>query len=148
MLPQSTAQRFWPKVDRSGGPDACWLWLGYLFVNGYGRFWFAGKHVRAHRWAYEAENGPIPDGLVLDHLCRIRACVNPRHLEAVTLRTNILRGQSLSAQRVRQTHCVHGHEFTPENTYLYRGRKRMCRPCLRRRQRERYWSKKERKREG
>ena len=80
--------RFWAKVDRSG---SCWLWLAAT-SHGYGTFQSNGKLVRAHRYAYELLVGPIPGGLVIDHLCRTTACVNPEHLEPVTQRENLLRG--------------------------------------------------------
>src|SRR6266496_2265386 len=88
--------RFWAKVDRSGGSRACWLWTGKTGRDGYGRIGLGGRgalvRVRAHRFAYELLIGPIPDGLQIDHLCRVRHCVNPAHLEPVTQRENILRG--------------------------------------------------------
>jgi hypothetical protein len=108
---------FWTLVDRRG-PDECWAWQGRLFPNGYGAVYVRKGEPQflAHRVAYEASNGPIPDGLVIDHLCRNRACVNPSHLEPVTLRTNLLRGETIPATNAAKTHCIHGHEFTPENT--------------------------------
>ena len=107
-------------VDDAG----CWLWQGPLTNAGYGRMsWtaFGRKEGGAHRVSYVAHRGPIPAGLQLDHLCRNRACVRPDHLEPVTNRVNILRGESPSARAARATHCVHGHEFTPENTKVKTG---------------------------
>ncbi len=104
----------------------CWIWLGNLRPDGYGRVWRKGN-ILAHRFVFEYCRGPIPFGLTIDHLCRNHWCVNPIHLEAVSVRTNIQRGG-----RSRQTHCVHGHEFTPGNTYIeYRkdGIHRACRFC-------------------
>ena len=83
------AARFWKKVDKSG-PH--WLWVGYVDRNGYGRFGVNGKARFAHVWSYEDVRGPMPLDLEPDHLCRIRHCVNPWHLEAVTHRENIRRG--------------------------------------------------------
>lgn len=120
-------ERFWAKVDRS---DDCWIWLAGLTHNGYGRFTVDGKNVPAHRWSYERFVGPIPDGLVIDHLCRTPACVNPEHLEPVTQRENALRGVGPTAANAVKTHCAQGHEYTPENTYVYPSRGwRMCRRC-------------------
>jgi hypothetical protein len=82
--------------------------------------------VLAHRMAYELARDPIPAGLVIDHLCRNKRCVNPSHLEAVEQRVNLLRGETNSAK----THCINGHEFTPDNTYMWQG-KRSCRACRR-----------------
>jgi hypothetical protein len=84
----------------------------------------------AHRVSYELHKGPIPEGLVIDHLCRVRHCVNPDHLRAVTHAVNILAGVGRGALHARKTHCVNGHEFTAENTRLCEGgRRRRCRTC-------------------
>ena len=109
--------------------SGCWLWTGYVTAQGYGACYAGGYRNRpAHRVAYELFKEVIPDGLDLDHLCRVRHCVNPSHLEAVDRRTNLLRGITIPAARARQTHCVNGHEFTPENTMIRRGC-RECRAC-------------------
>ncbi len=120
-------ERFWAKVNKT---ETCWLWTGAHTPLGYGRF-SVGQHrlVCAHRWAYEAVLGPIPEGLVIDHLCRVPACVNPSHLEPVTTRINNLRGIGYTAQRAAQTQCVNGHDFTVENTYVRPNRTRDCRRC-------------------
>jgi DNA-directed RNA polymerase subunit RPC12/RpoP len=107
----------------------CLEWAGSL-TKGYGEFTITRKKSKAHRWLYERWVGPIPEDLELDHLCRNRACVNPSHLESVTRTMNILRGESPPARNARSTHCVQGHEFTPENTRINRrdgGRE--CRAC-------------------
>ena len=136
LLPLLTAsERFWAKVQR-GPNEECWLWTGASFENGYGVFWFEGTNIRAHRFSYEEARGPIPEGLALDHLCRTRGCVNPAHLEAVSLRENILRGEGITARNARKTHCKHGHEFTPGNT-IHEVRGRKCRICQNARLRER-----------
>lgn len=95
----------------------------------------------AHRWGYERFIGPVPPELHMDHLCRNPGCVNPAHLEPVTPGENVLRGVSFSALNKRKTHCMHGHEFTEENTlrYSYNGyHKRACRICKRAEYRARY----------
>lgn len=85
----SAMERFWARFERA--PDGCWLWTGPLYSNGYGEFNFDGRNRRAHRFAYDRLVGPIPDGLELDHLCRVRRCVNPAHLEPVTHEENVRR---------------------------------------------------------
>ena len=120
----TTSQRFFHYVEFT---DSCWLWRGAL-AHGYGRFRVEGRLVGAHRYAYEFCVGPIPDGLQIDHLCRVRHCVNPDHMEPVTQRVNILRGEGLAAQHARATHCPHGHPYDKGNTILSKG-KRFCRIC-------------------
>lgn len=109
----------------------CWDWQGYKTERGYGRLSVHGKPTPAHRASYEAFVGPIPDGLVTDHLCRNTSCVNPDHLEAVTQRENIRRGEAPSAQSVRSNRCRNGHLFSPANTYVTRSGTRVCRSCQR-----------------
>ena len=125
--------RFWSKVDKNGPtPEArpdlgpCWVWTASL-SKGYGQFRVGKSLKMAHLWAWADLRGPIPDGLDLDHLCRVRRCVNPGHLEPVTRGENLARG--IHHYRVR-THCKHGHEFTEANTYWWRG-SRLCRECRR-----------------
>ncbi len=132
-MEQLEAERFWPKVEKTG---ACWLWTGAL-AGGSGQFWAGGKLVQAHRWAYEQANGPIPEGLTLDHLCRNRACVEVTHLEPVTNRVNILRGIGATALNARKARCKRGHRFTPENIYTRENGGRNCRQCKRARDRSR-----------
>lgn len=120
--------RFWPKVDKDA-PNGCWEWTAYRLPKGYGQFTDGlGRQIRAHRFAYELLVGPIPEGLVIDHLCRNRACVNPAHLEPVTNHENILRGTRVGT---RATHCRNGHERTPENTRLKVDGSVTCRVCQR-----------------
>lgn len=118
--------RFWSKVDRRG-PDECWPWLASTSW-GYGEFSLGGKLRKAHRVAYEDQVGPIPAGLTIDHLCRNESCVNPRHLEPVTMRENTMRGTGPTATNARKTVCKRGHPYTPENTYRS-AKGRECRVC-------------------
>lgn len=116
-------------IDRVKVIDGCWEWQGKT-TRGYAytRNPFNMKNTRVHRLTYETFRQEIPEGLVIDHLCRNRKCLNPDHLEAVTLVENVMRGESQHAKNARKTHCKHGHEFTTENIYSWRG-KRMCREC-------------------
>lgn len=112
--------------------NGCWQWIGYISKEGYARIKISHTQVYgAHRIAYDLFVGPVPTGLEIDHLCRNRACVNPAHLEAVSHRTNMLRGEGVGAENARKTHCIHGHEFTVENTYFRPDGKRDCRACIR-----------------
>lgn len=123
---------FWAKVDKNGPlPDfaphlgPCWLWTGSTDRRGYGKFWFGGKIRAVHRLAYEWLVGPIPKPM-LDHLCRVPLCLRPEHLDPVTNRENQRRGK----HGVLKTHCVNGHEFTPENIYIQpKAGTRSCRVC-------------------
>lgn len=130
--------RFWSKVD-VGGPRECWFWsaAGSITDNGYGRVSRPDRHGNwmAHRVAYELVIGRIPDGLTLDHLCRVRHCVNPLHLEPVTSRENVLRGIGPSAMNSRKTHCIHGHELVGRNVYITPSGDRHCRVCKNRNRR-------------
>ncbi len=123
-----TAALFYESVKKTA---ACWLWMRGRNGSGYGSVWINGRGFRAHRIAYELTNGPIPQGAHLDHLCRVRHCVNPSHLEAVTQQENILRGTGLAAQNAKKTHCPKGHPLSGDNLYLYDGR-RYCRLCHKR----------------
>lgn len=120
-------ERSYIPVTESG----CWLWIGSSIRGGYGKILVDGKQYSAHRFAYEQYVGTIPDGLTLDHLCRVTCCVNPFHLEPVTLKKNILRGGGLGARNATKTQCKHGHEFTQDNTYLLpSGAGRSCKACI------------------
>lgn len=126
---------FWGRVEM-GDDNECWEWAGGHFSEGYGAVVIDGKTRLTHRVAYEKVVGQIPDGLGIDHLCRNRGCCNPSHLEAVTTRVNVLRGVGVTAENARKTHCIHGHEFTPENTRVRPGRGRECWTCHRERTRD------------
>lgn len=117
-------------------PNGCWQWTGSDNGLGYGQLMCDGRLQVVHRVAYEQIVGPIPNGLTLDHLCRNTRCVNPSHLEPVSMKENILRGYGPSAVSARKTHCKYGHELSPGD-----GR-RVCHTCERRRRRE--WLKRNR----
>lgn len=120
--------------------DGCWEFTGYITSSGYGQL---GRNVGAHRVAWEVAHGrPLPDGLVVDHLChnadldcpgnacRHRRCVNPDHLEAVASAVNITRGRGFAAMNAAVEECPEGHPYTPENTYSRPDRPgRLCRAC-------------------
>lgn len=160
----SPADRFAAKVNTAGpvslyrgAPGPCHLWLGAprggakgQFGEDYGKFWIGDRTVMAHRFAYEAAYGEIPEQAdpeapptVVDHRCRRRNCVNPEHLEAVTQQTNVRRGTSPAAAHARQTQCVNGHDLTdPANVRMCYppsapNGKRKCRTCERIRDRGR-----------
>lgn len=117
-------RRFWRKASVSTD-TGCWIWNASQLPGGYGCFHNPGGSRVAHRAAYEALVGPVPNGFELDHLCRERLCVNPEHLEPVTHAENMARGVQANA-----THCQRGHEFTDDNIYWQgRGRWRACRSC-------------------
>ncbi len=110
--------------------SGCWLWTAGTGRGGYARLLGSdGKTKYAHRVAYMLLRGAIPHGLFLDHLCRVRCCVNPDHLEPVTCAENIRRGETGRLQAVR-THCPQGHEYTDANIYRHAGQ-RHCRECRR-----------------
>lgn len=117
-------------LDRFIFPEpnsGCWIWTGY--GERYGVFNIYGKQFLAHRFVYELEKGPIPEGLTIDHLCRTTHCVNPRHLEAVTMQVNTLRGVSIVAQNAKKTHCKNGHLLEGKNLFISKDGSRHCRTC-------------------
>jgi CxxC motif-containing protein len=125
---QSSIGRLLAHVEKRD--DGCWQWSGCINPGGYGVFGIYGRNTAAHRISYEMFTGPIPDGLTIDHLCRNTGCVNPDHLEAVTMTENIRRSCSAGGLNARKTHCPRGHEYTPENTIRGRHLKyRRCRIC-------------------
>jgi|ERR1035437_9980653 hypothetical protein len=128
-------KRFWSKVTKT---DTCWLWTASGNGHGYGVFFFQGRPIPAHRYAYELLIEPIAEGLQLDHLCRVRHCVNPSHLEPVNNRTNSLRGVGACARNATKTHCKHGHPFAGHNLIITSNGWRKCRTC--RDERNHYWN--------
>lgn len=114
----------------------CVNWTGGKSLKGYGRIRVGAKHQAAHRVAWELERGPIPPGLVIDHLCRNPACCRPEHMEPVTTGENTRRGNS-GLKDARKTHCPQGHPYDAANTYRPPSGGRMCRRCLSERQRRR-----------
>jgi len=126
---------FWNKVDIT---ENCWLWTGALIGNGYAQHGTYPNAQLVHRISYRYHIGEIKDGMQIDHLCKVRNCVNPDHLEQVTQQENMKRSSVLE-HSLGLTHCKHGHEFTKENTIWRNERHRSCRTCTRRRYREHYW---------
>jgi len=120
-------ERVYSKIEKTKN---CWIWKGTINSQGYGVAWFNGKLHRAHRLIYEWERETIPQGMVADHICRIRNCVNPDHIEIITNGANVLRGVSQSAVNSRKKFCIRGHKFTPENTYSYTRGWRCCKTCF------------------
>lgn len=144
--PEPIGERFWRQVDKAGD-DECWLWSKGVHL-GYGQFWVKelNRSMTAHRWVYENEVGPIPEGMVIDHKCHTEAlakglcdggecihrrCVNPRHLSPENRGVNSNFGNGPAAKNARKTHCKNGHEFTPENTRMTTRGFRVCRACER-----------------
>ena len=114
-------------VDEASG---CWLWPGAKNSLGYGYIRVRGRQSRVHRVVYEDRIGPIPDGLELDHLCRVRHCCNPDHLEPVTGRENLHRSPSTLARlNADKTHCPAGHPYSGRNLRISAVGKRECRAC-------------------
>lgn len=132
---KSKNERFWEKVMPVPW-SGCWVWIAACNKGGYGSF----DHQTAHRYSYEMHKGPVPSGLVLDHLCRVKCCVNPDHLEPVTQKENVKRGTLAEAQSARGsavTHCPQGHPYSGANLYVG-AHGRMCRTCHREKSRKRY----------
>jgi hypothetical protein len=125
---QPVEPRFLAKVNKT---STCWLWSAWIERNGYGRFWLDGRQQGAHRVAYELYVDPIPNGLEIDHLCRVRHCVNPAHLDVVTPAENVRR---MAVQRKPYQHqrdaCPNGHAYDEENTVIT-ATGRACATCKR-----------------
>lgn len=138
---ESVAALFWSQVEKT---DSCWLWIGHRAKTGYGVFDITRRRTRfrwrAHRlsWLLTNDRDPV---LVLDHLCRVKHCVNPAHLEDVTDKINVLRGEGLCAANARKTHCKYGHPLSGPNMYVMtmgRKRERRCKACDSKRRKRRY----------
>lgn len=129
------AERFWAKVNKNGplptegtAIGQCWIWTGAMSNHGYGTFNAgSGRYVSTHRYAYELTYGPIPDGLVGDHLCRRHECCRPSHIQAVSNAENLRRGKHHSDNE----ECLNGHKYTEANTGYRPSGTRFCRECRR-----------------
>lgn len=118
------------RIEDRGYTSPCWVSTRAANGKGYTKIGMDGVTWNTHRFAYVAFMGDIPEGLQIDHLCRVRACCNPEHLEAVDCRTNLLRGETITAAQVARTHCPQGHEYSGSNLYIRPDRRgRMCRAC-------------------
>lgn len=126
-LTERQERRLWVRIDTAG---PCWEWAG-CHVDGYGKVSTGGRTWRIHRLVWTLLVGPVPDNLVLDHLCRNRGCCNPDHLEPVEQRQNLLRAPTVTAMWAARTHCESGHEYTPKNTRIEPDGARRCRTCRR-----------------
>jgi hypothetical protein len=125
-------ERFWIKVSVSA--SGCWKWTAQINHAGYGRFWTNGRMVRAHRFSYTALVREVPIGMVLDHLCKTRSCVRPDHMEPVTQKVNVQRGDRWAG--LSRTHCSAGHLYDAANTLVESNGRRRCRTCNRLRHRK------------
>lgn len=120
--------RFWDKVMPEPN-SGCWLWTACVNSDGYGCFRINDKLVLAHRLSYQAHKESIPDGLQIDHICRVRSCVNPFHLNVVTNKQNHYRSP---IQNINKTHCPKGHPYDEQNTYRHPNGSRVCKTCRKR----------------
>lgn len=119
---------FWKRVLKT---ETCWIWIGAKSMTGYGRFRNERKIIPAHRWSYEHSTGKIPDGMVIDHICRVHSCVRPDHLRVVSSKENVLCGNGVTARNALKTRCLKGHQYDNKNTRIKKGGGRGCRECNR-----------------
>jgi hypothetical protein len=130
--PTPAIDRFWPKVKKL--ENGCWRWIAQIDEDGYGRFYWDDRiGGYAHQFAYQHFVGPLDPTLTVDHKCRHRWCVNPKHLRQIPNLDNVMTGVGVGAVNARKTHCSHGHPFTPENTYRDKRGYRGCKICRARR---------------
>lgn len=133
-------ERFEEKIERL--PSGHWIWTAATYTGRasfnpqYGNMQYEGRLQSAHRVAWKLFRGPIPEGAVIDHLCRVTLCVNPDHLEVTTYQINTLRGDAPTAVNAAKTHCIHGHPFSGSNLMVRKDGGRDCRTCHRERVRE------------
>lgn len=126
---EETVARFFALVNKT---NFCWLWTGSKHPKGYGKFSYGSKPVLAHRFSYKLAHPEWDEIADLDHFkCDNPPCVNPDHVRPATNRENVLRGIGIAAMNARKTHCIHGHEFSIENTYYRPNGARDCRTCMR-----------------
>lgn len=122
-------ERFWSKVDKNGA-GGCWLWTAPLSRHGYaGSFMHQGRAWQPHRLSYVLVKGPFPEDLTIDHLCRVKHCVNPDHLEPVPIGVNVRRSTNPAALNARKTHCKRGHPLSGDNLLPSKQGFRVCRAC-------------------
>jgi hypothetical protein len=138
LQPEQFKEKLLSKLALSNG---CWVFTDSLDKDGYGRMRCGDKKVRTHRLSYEIFIGSIPEGMVIDHLCRNRSCANPDHLEAVTTKENILRGETGHILK-NKTHCPQGHEYNKVNTRVKPTGHRSCKECDKISHGKRYMAKK------
>ena len=129
----------WFKTRYEVADNGCWLWIGAKYSNGYGQTKIPGtrKFTGAHRLSYQIHISAIPNGLVLDHLCGNKGCVNPTHLEVVSQKENLRRAGTtdrivaMAHERHEAKHCSRGHLLDGENLYVYpNGKHRACKICM------------------
>lgn len=122
-------ERFEAKYIKA--PSGCWIWIASINRDGYGGFEYQGKSCLAHRAGIQLMTDLEITGLEVDHLCRVRRCVNPLHLDPVPSQVNTMRSFNPAARNARKTMCVNGHPFNPENTIVEKPGRRRCRKCTR-----------------